>query len=224
MSARRSKKPSVLKSGLVHFALSTAAFSALTMAAGGAIHLAGNAEDAGPHYAVAMFDTDQPDTPPALKTRLADSELQTFRVANMQPVVQSPSLADFEPSLGVPEPGADTPAMVQVEQGDAPVAGAGDPRQGVRINGRTVYPGEAFSEAAELGALPLSPLPGLHEWEGNRRLPVLPESGEQIAGAYAQLHPYHLCDRRAATRGDALLRAPCKGPADLDPPRPRGRP
>ncbi|MEM1152015.1 MAG: divergent polysaccharide deacetylase family protein [Pseudomonadota bacterium] len=186
MSARRSKKPSALKSGLLHFGLSAAAFSALTLGAGSAIHLAGNAEDAGPSYTVALFDTQRPDTPPALKSRLADTDLQTLRVANMQPVAQPIRGAVFEPSLGVPEPGADTPAIVQVEQGDAPLVRANQPRQGVRINGRTVYPGEAFSEASELGALPRSPLPDLHEWSGNRRLPVVSDAGEEIADAYAR--------------------------------------
>ncbi|MEO0818519.1 MAG: divergent polysaccharide deacetylase family protein [Pseudomonadota bacterium] len=184
MSERRSTKPSALKSGLLHFALSTATFSALTVAAGGAIHLAGNAEDAGPRYAMAMFDTDQPSTPPALKSRLADAEFPTLRVANMQPV--APPALSVEPSLGVPEPGVNTPASVQLEQGDAPVMTASDDRQGIRINGRTVYPGEAYSETADLGALPQSPLPGLHERTQAGRLPIISETGEEIADAYAR--------------------------------------
>ncbi|MEL6955355.1 MAG: divergent polysaccharide deacetylase family protein [Pseudomonadota bacterium] len=187
MSARRSAKPSALKSGLMHLALSTAAFSALTLSAGGAIHLAGNTEDAGPRYELAMFDTDQPDTPPALKSRLVDTELSTYRLASMQPLASQQPAA--EPSLGVPEPGADVPPSVQVEQGDAPALTPSDQRQGVRINGRTVYPGEAYSDAADLGALQQSPLPGLHERTPAGRLPIISQDGLEIADAYAR--PYY---------------------------------
>jgi len=184
MSARRSAKPSALKSGLVHFALSTATFSALTLTAGGAIHLAGNTADAGPSYTLAMFDTGEPNTPPALKSRLADAELSTVRIAALQPVMTTADVG--EPSLGVPEPMADSPQSFQVEQGDAPTLASQEARQGVRINGRTVYPGEAYSEAADLGALPQSPLAGLHERTSVGRLPVVSEAGMEIADAYAR--------------------------------------
>ncbi|MEM9740462.1 MAG: divergent polysaccharide deacetylase family protein [Pseudomonadota bacterium] len=184
MSARRLAKPSTLKSGLVHFALSAVTFSTVMAAAGGAIHLAGNVEDAGPRYTFAMFDTDQPTSRPALKSRLADSQIPTFRVANMHPVSEPDG--GVEPSLGVPEPVADTPATIQVEQGDAPTTATGDNRQGVRINGRTVYPGEAYSDASDLGTLPQSPVLGMHERTRAGRLPIISANGDVIADVYAR--------------------------------------
>lgn len=183
MSARRAGTSSALKSGLMHFALSTATFAVLGGVGAAAIQLAGDPVDAGPTYAMALFDTQQSEISPALKSRLNDRQLAPVRMASLQPVRAGEGSA--EPSLGVP-----APVEVSEAQGDeaGPVLAAApaDARQGVRINGRTVYPGEAYSEVDALGALPQSPLPDLHEWRSSRRLPVIGPNGEEIADAYAR--------------------------------------
>ncbi|MEM1106903.1 MAG: divergent polysaccharide deacetylase family protein [Pseudomonadota bacterium] len=185
MSARRSAHPSVLKSGLVHLGVSVAVFSAAALAGGGAIHLIGQPQDAGPRYQIALFDTPAPERVEGLKSRFADPSLAPIRIASLAP---APAPSQPEPSLGVPEPAAGPSAALPLEQGDAPLQAeaANDARLGVRINGRTVYPGEAYSEAANLGALPPSPLAGLHERTRFGRLPVVADDGREIADAYAR--------------------------------------
>lgn len=185
MSARRAGNPSAFKSGMVHFALSTATFAVLGGIGMGAIQLAGDPVDAGPTYAMALFDTEQTSTP-ALKSRLNDRELTPVRMASLQPVPAHHGTD--EPSLGVPAP--DESFEAQGDEAGIVLASAPQAeRQGVRINGRTVYPGEAYSEVDSLGALPESPVAALHERRAGRLLPVIGPDGEEIADAYAR--PYY---------------------------------
>ena len=187
MSARRAGYPSVLKSGLVHFAISTASFAVVGGLGAAAIQLAGNPADAGPTYAMALFDTEQTSPPPALKSRLNDRDLAPVRMASLQPVPETSSTT--EPSLGVPAPDETFEAQGDEAGIVIPAAAPQPARQGVRINGRTVYPGEAYSEVDDLGALPESPIAGLHARQNGRTLPVISETGEEIADAYAR--PYY---------------------------------
>lgn len=184
MSARREHKRSVLATVATHVAISLGTFSVIAGAAAAGVHIVGEREDAGPRLELAVFDEAPPDVRPELKTRLADTKLPEVRVAALKLAEARP--AGDEPTLDVAMPEG-------VAMGDgaadivATAATASEP-VGVRINGRTVLPGESLKDVAELGALKSSPIDGLHQRGDGGLLPVIAEDGREIADAYARPH------------------------------------
>ncbi|MEM7767316.1 MAG: divergent polysaccharide deacetylase family protein [Pseudomonadota bacterium] len=165
MVQRRAGYPSALKSGVTHLALSASIFTVFTLSVAGTLNLFGNAEDAGPVITVALFEPSETAADLNLKTRLRDPSLPDLQIAAMRPMGERPVLE--EPSLGVEyrAPSASRQSLprqprtnlsadaASVSVGANPARRAiarmeegssAEPR-GVRINGRTVLPGEAFS-------------------------------------------------------------------------------
>lgn len=184
MSARRDSNRSVLTTALIHFGASVCTFGAIAGIGAAAIFFLGDRDDAGPHLELAMFDEAPGTTRPELKTRLADTNLPEVRVAAFQ--LTDPRIATDEPTLDVRMP--DPYGMGDAAAPVAPAADVEPQTVGVRINGRTVLPGEALSEVETLGALPPSPIDGLHKRSAGGLLPIIAEDGRQIADAYARPH------------------------------------
>lgn len=187
MSAPRTGHHSAFKSGVIHFALSVATFSGAAALAGGAIHMAGDVRDAGPSYELAVFDTGNDTGAPELKSRFAEREIGEVRMASLQPMPTTAFPAD-EPSLNVRYPGdaAEAQGASLAERNVIAVPASSPMRESVRINGRTVFTGESFSEVDTLGELPPSPISGLHDGGAGGRLPIIAEDGREIADAYAR--------------------------------------
>ena len=184
MSARRVGAPSAFRTGLVHAGMSAALFSGLGALAAGAVHVTGDAQDAGPVHTVSLFETATEAGPPSLKRRLADEAAPAVQVAAL---TLPESRESFEPSLDVPDydDGArpvTLPAAVPAEVGSADE----EPPRGVRINGREVLPGEALSEVEALESLPAAPIEGFYEITRVGRLPTISEDGRAPADAYAR--------------------------------------
>ncbi|MEO1569532.1 MAG: hypothetical protein AAFR94_09960, partial [Pseudomonadota bacterium] len=72
MPKRRAAYPSALKSGVIHFAMSTAVVTGLGMALAATLHVTGDPADAGPTVQVALFDPVDQIEGPDLKSRLPD--------------------------------------------------------------------------------------------------------------------------------------------------------
>ncbi|MEM0985848.1 MAG: divergent polysaccharide deacetylase family protein [Pseudomonadota bacterium] len=157
MAQRRAAYPSALRTGVAHLAFSTSVFAALTFAVGGAVSLLGDADDAGPVVQLALFETPEAIDRPVLKARLSDDTIPDVRLAAMTPNLDRPVLE--EPSLGIEYRPPQTasagrsaerqPVVQRSALGPAPdqtlAEGSANQAVGVRINGRTVMPGEAFS-------------------------------------------------------------------------------
>ncbi|MEO0466248.1 MAG: divergent polysaccharide deacetylase family protein [Pseudomonadota bacterium] len=184
MSTRRTESPSVFKTALIHSGLAALTFAAIAGTGGAAIQLAGDPRDAGPSMDMAMFDDPNAPTDLQLKTRFAERDRASLQLAAMMPAETAALPA--EPSLGIGYPqGAGPSAAVQPASA---ASVASDMPEGVRINGRTVFPGEALSDVMELGELPTSPLQGLHARNSNGFLPIVAEDGQTISEAYARPH------------------------------------
>jgi len=163
MPQRRAAYPSALKTGAAHFALSTGLFTGLAVSVAGMLNVLGDAEDAGPVIEVALFEPVEAAGPPSLKARLADRSIPDLQIAAMVPVAERPELE--EPSLGVEYRPFEAPPARQLAEArpSAPAVEEGSSAEpmGVRINGRTVLPGEAFSAVRETGETPSEPSPAL---------------------------------------------------------------
>lgn len=181
MSIRRKDSPSLLKTVLVHTAMATVALGGVAGSGAAAIQLAGDPLKAGPSLEMAVFDDVDRPGDVELKTRFAERDAPGIQIASMIPasIAETPG----ERTLGVGYPqgaGEAAPAQVQPVAAEMP--------EGVRINGRTVFPGEAFSDVMTLGELPTSPLPGLHERTGNGYVPKIANDGREAADVYARPH------------------------------------
>lgn len=143
--------PSPVASALVHGLLSFGFFSAVTAIAALAIHVTGDPAEAGPQRVVALFSpTGEART--TLKDRFEVPSLGAARLALAGSEAQ-------EPSLGVPDPEAASGARAA-----GPAASRAEAGAGVRINGRTVLPGQSYlaveQGSAAPGALPAGPPAG----------------------------------------------------------------
>lgn len=121
--------PSPVLSALVHGVLSFGFFSAVTAVAAFGVHVTGDPAEAGPQRTVALFSpTGEART--MLKDRFDVPSLTAARIAQADN-------AGLEPTLGVPDPDSRTGARA--------AGPAADPAEaGVRINGRTVLPGQSY--------------------------------------------------------------------------------
>ncbi len=142
MSARIARDPSPFRSGLVHSALGAFTLTFALGSGAATMHVMGDADAAGPSVRVALFD-DAPSDAPQLNPRLPGyQEAVGFAQADRSQANLSPA-AD-EPNLGVEYSGA---ARLTAS------ASANDSAQpqGIRINGRTVLPGQTYSQINQIG-------------------------------------------------------------------------
>ncbi|NBC21089.1 MAG: divergent polysaccharide deacetylase family protein [Alphaproteobacteria bacterium] len=184
MSSRRGEAPSALRTGLLHAGMSFALFSGLGAIAAGAVNAMGNPVDAGPVQVVALFESQAGEPSPGLKRRLADMDGPALQVAAMT----RPAAQGGEPSLDVPEysePAREAAGAERQAPSESGSAAENRPK-GVRINGREVLPGEAYSEVEALQSLAKAPLEGLYEHASAGRLPRISDDGRKPADAYAR--------------------------------------
>lgn len=140
MSARITRDPSPFRSGLVHSALGAfvLTFALGSMAAG--IHVTGSPDDASPTIRMALFE-DAPSDAPQLNPRLPGYQA-AIGFAQAEAEQSADGLQMAEPDLGV-------------EYGEAvrvpASASAETPSSGIRINGKTVLPGQTFSQITRIG-------------------------------------------------------------------------
>ncbi|MDJ0920477.1 MAG: divergent polysaccharide deacetylase family protein [Henriciella sp.] len=142
MTARVARDPSPVRSGLVHGSLGVLTLASVLGLAGGIVHLVGDADAASPSFRVALFETG-PDTAPDLNRRLpSDLTAQAGVFASVD--AGEPGAEAAQPDLGVEY--RDSAAVLQRASAAAPPAPT---NAGIRINGQTVMPGQAFSDVLE---------------------------------------------------------------------------
>ncbi|MEM7661134.1 MAG: divergent polysaccharide deacetylase family protein [Pseudomonadota bacterium] len=145
MSNGKTTEPSPFRSGLLHGLMSVTAFAAVAGFIGSIVHVTGDAKEAGPSLVISLFDAED-GQPANLKNRFSSPTLLSARVV-AQPQNQA------EPSLGVEDPSS-------VPQRSGATADAGtqttQPR-GIRINGRTVMPGQSYSQVQQGNSNSLTP-------------------------------------------------------------------
>lgn len=149
MSSRIARDPSPFRSGLVHSALGAFTLTFVLGSGATAMHVMGDADAAGPTVRMALFD-ETPSDAPQLNPRLPGyQEAIGFAQAGAASVEPRPS-AD-EPDLGVEYDGA-----VRM------TASASTSQQptGIRINGKTVLPGQTYSQINQIGDADAAPTPG----------------------------------------------------------------
>ena len=147
----KATEPSPFRAGLVHGFLSVAVFAGLSALVGGVIHITGDPSEAGPQHVVALFETENDQTP-ALRTRSANggtfSILATAGGDDVDASTEEPSLGVADPSRA-PAAQSREPEVKQVQQ--AP--------RGIRINGKLVQPGQRYSQVEDSEAVPPKPAP-----------------------------------------------------------------
>lgn len=136
MSARLARDPSPFRSGLVHSFLGAFTLTFVLGSAASAMHVLGTPDAASPSVRMALFE-DAPDDAPQLNPRLPGYQ-EALGFAAAAPQQPSPTENGSEPDLGVEY---DTGRTVQTAA--QPAA-----RQGIRINGQTVLPGQTFSQVS----------------------------------------------------------------------------
>ncbi len=137
MSARSARDPSPFRSGLVHSFLGAFTLTFVLGSAGSAMHLFGTPDAASPSVRMALFE-DAPDDAPQLNPRLPGyQEALGYTESTPSPVA---GVAGNEPDLGVEYDGA---APVRA------VVTVPSERNGIRINGQTVMPGQTFSQVSQ---------------------------------------------------------------------------
>ena len=183
MSDRVARDPSPFKSGVAHTALSLLVFSGLFLAAGSAIHLAGDASEASPARQIALFEPAGTDRP-RLKTRFAavDGDASPFVAASQR--ANGDDYEDFgdsgdesDPSLGVTYGDGAKVINASTSASDA---------ESVRINGVSVSAGRSWQETRELASLSRAPIWAVTERTSVGYLPKIAEDGRTPAGAYAR--------------------------------------
>lgn len=185
--------PSPILNGLKHAGLGVTTLGAAAAAVAGLVHWQGDVRDAGPVYQVALFDPVDPVTPApdGLKARLPDPTLKTrpglaaLAVMDPEPFDESDA-ADYAALAEAARPPLLAASATDVRAGAAATDEADERVAGVRINGRTVLPGESLSEVAALEALEPSPIEGLLESTAFGRLPRIGPDGREPADAYAR--------------------------------------
>ena len=136
MSARVKRDPSPFRSGFVHSLLGAFSLTVALGAAGSAMHVLGSPDAASPSMRVALFE-EAPNDAPQLNPRLPGYE-QAVGFADLPASAGTVSDAQ-QPDLGV-EYNAGAPVRAAASQQTA--------TRGIRINGKTVMPGQTFSQVA----------------------------------------------------------------------------
>lgn len=140
MSARIARDPSPFRSGLTHGALGAFTLTFVLAAGGGAMHVLGSPSAASPNVRMALFDEREGDAP-QLNPRLPGYE-QAIGIARVEPLPQPIEATESEPDLGVEYAGG-------VSVTATPTALRAVRPKGVRINGKTVMPGQTFSQISK---------------------------------------------------------------------------
>lgn len=149
MSSRIARDPSPFRSGLVHSALGAFTLTFLLGSGATAMHVMGDADAAGPTVRMALFD-EAPSDAPQLNPRLPGyQEAIGFAQAGSLPT--EPRSSADEPDLGVEYDGAVrmTASATSSEQ-----------PKGIRINGKTVLPGQTYSQIDQIGDGDAASAPG----------------------------------------------------------------
>lgn len=135
MSARSARDPSPFRSGLVHSALGAFTLTFALGSAASAMHMFGSPEAASPVVRMALFN-EAPSDAPQLNPRLPGYQEALGR---RQADYSAPQQRAAEPDLGV-------------EYGErravAAVGSTATTPKGITINGRTVMPGQTFSQVS----------------------------------------------------------------------------
>lgn len=140
MPARSSRDPSPFRSGLVHSALGAFTLTFILGSAASAMHMFGSPSDASPAVRMALFD-DAPSDAPQLNPRLPGYQ-EAFGLAESGTSNASANVgAAVEPDLGVEYSGAQAVSAVAPAEPTT--------SNGVRINGKTVMPGQSFSQVSQ---------------------------------------------------------------------------
>ncbi len=140
MSSRIARDPSPFRSGLVHSALGAFTLTFLLGSGATAMHVMGDADAAGPTVRVALFD-EAPSDAPQLNPRLPGYQAAIgFSQADASTGTAQP--AGVEPDLGVEYNGA-----VRMSASAQPT----QQPKGIRINGKTVLPGQTYSQITQIG-------------------------------------------------------------------------
>ena len=141
MSVRVSRDPSPFRSGLVHSLLGAFTLTFMLGSGASAMHLFGSPEAASPKVRVSLFEEAPSDALP-LNPRLPGYQ-DSIGFAQTDRPAERPDFDADEPDLGIEYAAAQArPAAVS-----APAA-----RNGVRINGKTVMPGQTYSQVAQNAA------------------------------------------------------------------------
>ncbi|MEO0882032.1 MAG: divergent polysaccharide deacetylase family protein [Pseudomonadota bacterium] len=137
MGNGKSGDPAPFRSGLLHGFLSVVSFAGIAAFAGAAVHITGDPGEAGPSVVVSLFDADD-GRPANLKNRFTSPTLLAATIT------EGPR-NEGEPNLGVADPNT---VQAAADTATAPNA---QPR-GIRINGKTVLPGQSLSDVEKSGS------------------------------------------------------------------------
>lgn len=154
MVHRKDTDPSPFRTGLLHGFLSVAVFGAVSILAGGAIHLTGDPAEAGPRQVIALFGAESGEHL-ALHLRMSDKALASTLALDLDGTGQGEGVSEAaEPSLGIADPGI----LPEEDIARVQVAGMG---RGIRINGKLVAPGQRFSQIEQDGSSQASASPAI---------------------------------------------------------------
>ena len=145
MSARSARDPSPFRSGLVHSALGAFTLTFVLGSAGSAMHVFGDADAGSPTVRMALFD-EAPEDAPQLNPRLPGYQQA---LAFAQATEREPASQAAEPDLGVEYQDA-RPVAVAATSSNKP--------KGIRINGRTVMPGQTYSQVSQIQVASAAPV------------------------------------------------------------------
>lgn len=145
MTARIARDPSPVRSALLHGSLGFVTLVGTLGIGGAAIHFMGDADASSPAMRVALFDQNEPGSVD-LNPRLASLD-EAAPVFGAQTSMQPAANGD-QPDLGVEYGGAS-------RDGGAPVVRASTDGTGIRINGKTVLPGQSLSQVQDGAAQPV---------------------------------------------------------------------
>ena len=142
MSVRIARDPSPFRSGLVHSALGAFTLTCVLGASATAMHVMGDPDAAGPTVRMALFD-DAPTDAPQLNPRLPGYQ-EAVGFSQAGATTARGTQAGSEPDLGVEYNGA-------VRMTASAAARPNETSKGIRINGKTVLPGQTYSQITEIG-------------------------------------------------------------------------
>ncbi len=186
MAKSRSAGPSPVRSAIVHTGLSFAVFGGIVGVMGAGIQMTGNPDRAGPREIIALFETHDTGTP-ALKARIDDRD---YQLTSLQPQTQAARPDRAEPLLDVPDPG----------QAEFRQTTRTSPVESVRINGRTVQPGQSLSQVTQSESQINETSPAetpqpvfasvssndLYAATVSGRAPIITSDGRSVAESYAR--------------------------------------
>lgn len=140
MSVRSMRDPSPFRSGLVHSALGAFTLTVVLGSGASAMHVLGTSSDASPAVRMALFD-EAPSDAPNLNPRLPGYQA-AIGLAEARPAAHSPTNSDLpQPDLGVEYRSAQAVSAVASTKTST--------SNGVRINGKTVLPGQSLSQVSQ---------------------------------------------------------------------------